>query len=319
MIFSPKISKPVVIIGCPRSGTSLLFRILNTSKDLWSLYRESNDILYKFLNKFHKRNESDTLTGADLNNEEKSFLLNEFQKHSLNNFYLGYIIRENLLKHKFLSPSVELIASANFTIKKLFLKEYRLVEKSPRNCFRIEFINKLFEDCKFIFLKRDGRPNVNSLIEGWNIEGKFKGRYAREDANGEVVHIKGYNGKKWKFVKPPEWRSYLSKPLEEVCAFQWVSANKAALNGLASIEQNRKFIISYEELTDNPTKIVSKICEFIEIPFSKELKQITGELPLVNITSKPDKNKWKKNIKLIENTYPMIEPLMKQLGYSVRD
>ena len=315
MLLLPEIDKPVFIIGCPRSGTSLLFRILSSSKDLWSLYRESNDIWNKFLNRFHKGNENDTLTGSDLNEEAKNFLLNEFHRHSLNNYLLGYVLRENLLKNIYLMPSVELIASCNLFLKRLFLKQYRLVEKSPRNCFRISFINKLFKDCKFIFLKRDGRTNINSLLEGWN----KKGRYIREDLNGEVVKINGYNGTSWKFVKPPDWKKYLDKPLEKVCAFQWVSSNQSAIRGLESVEKDRKFTISYEELIEAPKVIVSRICDFVEIPFSEELKKITDELPLVNVTSSPDKNKWKKNLSLIENVYPVIEPVMEQLGYSLMD
>ena len=71
-----KIKKPVIIIGCPRSGTSLLFRILSTSPYLWSLYRESNDIWNKFYQITQKEFKDEVLTERDLNEETKAVLLN---------------------------------------------------------------------------------------------------------------------------------------------------------------------------------------------------------------------------------------------------
>ena len=309
-----KIKKPVIIIGCPRSGTSLLFRILSTSPYLWSLYRESNDIWNKFYQITQKEFKDEVLTERDLNEETKAVLLNEFHKHSLNIYNLGYLTREYLLKKKELNRMVDLVTNLNLFYKNLFVKEYRIVEKTPKNCFRISFINKLFDDCKFVFLKRDGRSNINSLIEGW----KLPGRYVRGQAANIQLNIKGYSdegGKGWKYVLPPGWEGFTSKPLEEVCAFQWISSNKAALEGLKSIEEERKITINYEDLSENTYETIKKVCHFIKIPFSHELRAISTNPPEVNFVTKPKKDKWKKNEDLIKNTYPMIEPMMKELGF----
>lgn len=309
-----QIRKPVIIIGCPRSGTSLLFRILSTSRHLWSLYRESNDIwsrFYKFTGKDFK---DEVLTSNDLTGESKEFLIREFHKHALNNYYVGYFIREYLLKNDH-NHSVDLISKANLFYKELFLKEYRIVEKTPKNCFRISFINKLFEDCKFIFLKRDGRSNINSLIEGW----MHPSRYIRKQAVQIPLNIPDYQGKSWKFVLPPTWEKYTDKPLEEVCAFQWISSNRAALEGLKAIEDKRKYTITYEELADNTYNTIRHICDFIHIPFSESLKEISNHPPEVNYITKPKKDKWTKNLDILRNTYPIIEPMMKELGYSLKE
>ena len=308
---SLKIKKPVIIIGSPRSGTSLLFTILSTSKHLWSLYRESNaiwDNFYKFTGKEFK---NEVLTGVDLTDESKTFLLTEFHKYSVNNYYLGCFVREYLQKNGLLGSLSVPITQANLLYKNLLLKEYRLVEKTPKNCFRISFINKLFDDCKFIFLKRDGRSNINSLIEGW----KSNRKYIRGKNLPVTLNIKDYDGKDWNFVMPPGWENYVNSPLEEVCAFQWASANKAALEGLKGIEEKRKYTLSYEELSSNTYETIKKLCNFIGIPFSRELRKISYKPPEVNYVTKPKKEKWKRNADLIEKVYPQIEPVMRELGY----
>ena len=310
---NPRIKEPVIIIGCPRSGTSLLFTILSSSKHLWSLYRESNNIwgnFYQFTNKEFK---DEALTQEDLNEETKSFLLNEFHKYSLNNHYLGQILQEYLLKSTALRPFSIPFIQANLLYKNLFKKEYRLVEKTPKNCFRISFINKLFDNCKFVFLKRDGRSNINSLIEGWQLNGK----YIRMKNPAIQLNIKGYDGKGWNFVMPPNWEEYVNKPLEEVCAFQWIRSNKAAIEGLKEIEAKRKLSISYEELTEDTYSTIKKICDFAHIPFSQNIRKLAYQPPQVNYVTKPKKEKWKKNIDLIENVYPQIESMMKELGYNL--
>ncbi len=307
------IKKPVIIIGCPRSGTSLLFTILSTSSHLWSLYRESTDIWENFYRFTGKEFKNEVLTHEDLNEESKNFLLKEFHRYSFNNYYLGYFLREYILKKSSLKTLSIPITEANLLYKNLLVKEYRLVEKTPKNCFRISFINKLFDDCKFIFLKRDGRSNINSLIEGWRTNGK----YVRMKDPSIPLKIKGYDGTGWKFLMPPDWESYINKPLEEVCAFQWISSNITALEGLKEIEEKRKYTISYEELSSDTYSTIKKLCNFIEIPFSGNLRKMAEKPPEVNFVTRPDKEKWKKNAHLIENVYPQIETVMKELGYSL--
>ena len=311
-----RIKKPVVIIGCPRSGTSLLFRILSTSTHLWSLYRESNDIWNKFYEVTKKEFKDETLTAADLDEKSKEFLLKEFHKHALNNYSLGYLTREYLMKKWFLKPIAGLVTGTNLIYKSLRNHEYRIVEKTPKNCFRVSFIDQLFDNCKFVFLKRDGRSNINSLMEGW----KASGRYIRGQAVNIPLNIKGYsenNGKHWKYVLPPGWEGYTNKSLEEVCAFQWVSSNRAAIDGLKQIEDSRKITITYENLSEDTYRTVERVCNFIKVPFSENLRKISEKPPHVNYVTKPKKDKWKRNIDLIEKTYPMIEPVMKELGYSL--
>lgn len=320
MEIKTKIKKPIFIIGCPRSGTSLLFTILSESEHLYSLYRESQDIFDSFyLKKKREFKEyfDDALTDKDLNDESMKFMLDEFHRYSLNSRPIGYLVREHFLKNKLLNGFAWLTTKINASLKDLFLKEYRFVEKTPRNCFRISYINKLFPDAKYIFLKRDGRSNISSLIEGW----KREPVYSRIPDANKPLNIKGDKFKKWRYVLPPNWQSYIDKSLEEVCAFQWISSNKSALEGLKIIPQDRVYSISYEDLTKNTEEIVKSLCDFMEIPYTNNLKKFAVKPPVVSTpkNDKPRSSKWLKNKELLENIYPVIEPMMKELGYSMED
>ena len=312
-----QIKEPIIIIGCPRSGTSLLFTILSESEHLFSLYRESQDIFDNFYQrkaKALKVYDSDELTDSDLSPDYKDFMLNEFNKFTTNFRPVGYITREHILKNKGLNWAIPMVTQFNLLLKNLFAPKYRMVEKNPRHCFRISFINKLFPDCKFIYLTRDARTNISSLIEGW----KRPNDYKRIPNANLPLNIKGDNEKKWRYVLPPGWHNYINKPLEEVCAFQWVSANQSAIDGLKNIENERIFRTTYEELIKNTPETIKGMCNFIEIPYSKKLKMFSERPPVVSTpkNDKPKKDKWLKNKELIEKIYPMIEPMMKVLGYA---
>ncbi|HEV3471638.1 MAG TPA: sulfotransferase, partial [Actinomycetota bacterium] len=46
-------------------------------------------------------------------------------------------------------------------------RKHRLLDKTPRNALRVPFVDALFPDARYIYLQRDGRENVNSLINAW--------------------------------------------------------------------------------------------------------------------------------------------------------
>ena len=48
----------------------------------------------------------------------------------------------------------------------------RLLEKTPKNALRIPFLAAAFPEARFIFLHRDPRQNLASIIEAWQ-SGRF--------------------------------------------------------------------------------------------------------------------------------------------------
>ena len=84
----------------------------------------------------------------------------------------------------------------------------RLIDKTPRNALRVGFIEALFPDAHYVFLKRDGRDNINSLINAWRTP-----RYRTYEVPGGH-RIPGVDPRWWKFTLYPGWRDDVDVPLE---------------------------------------------------------------------------------------------------------
>lgn len=318
---SENIKKPVIIIGCPRSGTTLLFTILTQSPELYSLYRESWNVYREGYKQglLNPDAEDDVIPESAATKELIELFRDEFHKYSVNNEALAFWTA-NHYRLRFLSahmPVPNLLAPVFKSINAMSKKEdYRLLEKTPRNCFRVGFMNKIFPDAKFVFISRDAKSNISSLIEGWKRNaGRIK--HQRYPEINTEFNFNNFDYAKWEYVLPPEWKQYNGKSLEETCANQWVKSNEYALEGLSKIESERVMKIKYEDLTANGGETVKSICNFIEIDYSGKIKDYAEKPPVVStgFMDKPREDKWKKNEKAIETVMPMIQPMMQTLGY----
>jgi hypothetical protein len=127
--------RPVFIVGAPRSGTTLLFRLLSASPHFGSLKRESHWI-WEFMH-----------------------------PPGLSSDY-SQVIRASDVTPK-MRRYVRSCYGAAFDSQ-------RFVDKSPANSFRINAIREIFPDAKFVFLTRNGPDNVNSLLNSWR-SSRFEG------------------------------------------------------------------------------------------------------------------------------------------------
>jgi hypothetical protein len=218
-----QIEKPVFIIGSYRGGTSLLFRLLSESKELWSMYRESNHIWQSY----HRdlKESSDTVYFEELENgnflntnineeikdlEEKKILMDlAYHYSTYNSYILGYLGRVKLLREGF-SWILDLINFFNYMYKAMNIVTYRIVDKTPPNIFRVDFLAKLYPDAKFIYLTRDGKDNINSLISAWCHKSKFK--YPYRKYLGGNLELKDCDSKVWKFFIPKDFKAFAPIP-----------------------------------------------------------------------------------------------------------
>jgi hypothetical protein len=270
-----KLDRPVFVIGAPRSGTSLLYSVLRSSPSLAHWPGEAHEVWEADYHPALRGWSSNALTAADVEPDAAERIRRSFF----------------------------LVAGSR----------RRLVDKTPRNALRVSFVDALFPDARYVHLVRDGRENVNSLINAWRTP-----RY-RTYRLPEPHAIPGVDPQWWKFVLYPGWRDDAAGPLEVVCARQWVASNEHALRGLEPIAE-RAVRVRYEDLVDRPEEEVERVAGFLEVPFDARLRARAAGVRTtpVNVVTPPEPGKWRKeNPAEIAAIIPLIRPVMEALSYEV--
>ncbi len=309
-----RISKPVFIIGSARSGTTLLYTILKASSEFYSAPTESHTIWTKFLANPKDWMFSNIMKAEDFQDSDIEYLTERYSRIVFSNGFMNDLTLKLFFNRykPILEPFFALWSNINSIHKKLCVHTIRVLDKTPPNTYRIEYLAKAFPDAHFIYITRDGITNISSLMDGWRAKQKFSFAF-REQLD---LNIDGYSGKIWKFTNPPGWENYTNKTLEEVCAFQWLSSHEHALNSFEKLETHRWTPVKYEDLVANPEKVIRELCMFIDIPYEGKLKALAEKPPVVSTNTKPDPNKWQKNKDRLEKIKPMIAKMQEKLGYS---
>jgi LPS sulfotransferase NodH len=269
--------RPVIILSAPRSGSTLLFETLARARGLWTIGGESHALIETIpaLRPFANGEHSNLLSGH----------------HATPG-----IIAE--LRYRFLQQARNRDGRAYGGAGRI-----RLLEKTPKNVLRIPFLLKIFPDALFVYLYRNPRQNVSSIMEAWR-SGRFVTYRELPDWEGT-----------WSLLLPPDWQTLKGCPLEEVAAFQWRQANAFALQGLRYLEQDRWCAVSYDDLVTEPRATVKRLCNFAGVPFDRGLgDSLAGGLPLSRYTvSRPEPGKWRKNERELARVLPGLAVLDDQI------
>ncbi|HYV57049.1 MAG TPA: sulfotransferase [Candidatus Nitrosopolaris sp.] len=304
------IRDPVIVLGAPRSGTSMLFETLARSSQLWSLTDESHEVLE---GPYHPRLrgwESNVLAATDLDPTTADRLRLEFEVHAQpGTLRRAKQDRRDSGRRRRLNYALVRFMAA---VRRRRAGPVRLLEKTPKNCLRIPFLRALFPDARFVFLRRDGRATISSLIEGWQAGGRYESYRLPEP-----LHIAGHEGQGWCFLLPPGWRQLARASLEEVCAAQWLVSTEAVLATLDTLRAERRvYELAYEQLVARPRESLAPLLEFLGIPFEPAILAGREQLRLVNVVSAPESEKWRRrNGAAIERILPRIAAAQRALGY----
>ncbi|MEA3337466.1 MAG: sulfotransferase [Chloroflexota bacterium] len=332
------IHSPVLILGCPRSGTTLLYSMLSEISSLWSLGYESKAIIEQHHHPDQKDWQSGVLVASDLTDVSRIQMLDAFERYAAPGSFWSQINRvrsglrgnpawrwvkgrgrtkkagsgvSSAVPQQGLN-AVRTAARLRTTITGRQSTAIRLLEKTPENCLRLPFLLALFPDASVIYLTRDGRSNINSLIEGWQQPHLFPGYQVPVE-----LSIPGYSRPRWAFTLIPGWQELTSSPLEEICAWQWVRCNEAVLEHRSQTGAAVPYLtIRYEDLIGNPGPVLRQIAQFLHIDYERDLARFSSDLPQINVVSSPAQDKWRRqNRDAIERVRPLIAPMMHQLGY----
>ena len=172
----------------------------------------------------------------------------------------------------------------------------RMLEKTPKNALRIPFLDAVFPQSRFVFLYRDPRQVLGSMIDGWR-SGQFETYPA----------LPGWRGPAWSFLLTPGWQALSGRPLEEVVAAQWSATLEVLLDDLETLPQAQWLGLRHDRFLADPQAEVRRLCDWAGLEWDRELGR---QLPLSRYTlTAPDPDKWRRHEAAIEATRATWEPL----------
>jgi hypothetical protein len=273
--------RPILVLGCPRSGTSALQELLAASPELGSIHNEGHILWDAYHHPKDRGWDSDALGREDVTDRERA-----------------YIYR-----------AIRMFAGGAFA------GDTRFLDKTAENVLRIPYLQELFPDASFVFIRRRGADTVNSLMEAWKARPRFVKYRLPETLDG----LGELSGDRWSFALVPGWRELRDAPLEEICARQYVACNEAALDAREDVDRDRWHEVSLEELTADPVGQAERLCGLLGVEFGPEVRdraEAFNTTPASTSLTAPRKDKWRdQNGPEIERILPLIEPTERRLGY----
>jgi hypothetical protein len=283
--------RPIIVIGCSRGGTTILYRNLAEHPATWSLYEESWQIIYD-------HHPLDPELGDRLEGPPTPEVADAIARAMYDEAHNREVFQDTPLLRAI--PSRLIKSPLNRFYKRPPL---RFVEKTPANALRIPFLAAMFPDARFVFLVRRAEDVISSLMEGWK----------RWSGTGNGAWSYG----KWHYLAPPGWQEWTDRPLEEICAFQWLEATRTAWQDLQEHCADRFLTVRHEEAVARPHQAYGRILEFCELPPSPHLDRLLAEQESRHFTyggSAPRPEKWKTlHAAEVERVRPMVRDLMAEL------
>ncbi|MFK5892196.1 MAG: sulfotransferase [Pseudomonadota bacterium] len=283
------LSNAVFIVSTPRSGSTMLFNLLMQGPDFWTIGCESHGVYARFPNLKAENQSLDSgcLTKAHADNETSESMRALYLSSIMNRDKVSYISAE----------------------QSGFNKAVCFLEKTPRNSLNIKFLMQVFPDAKFIYLHRDAKQNISSMIEAWGV-GKETGQFVT------FRDLPDWPLKYWCFILPPGWRKYKDKSIAEIAAFQWKSCNEIIMKNLSKLDKNRWMSLSYQDLIDNSEKQIKRMCKFSGVDFDDRLLSAAkNKRPLSQTTiSEPHSEKWRRHESEIMPLLPKINATIKKIS-----
>jgi len=287
--------QPVFIIGCMRSGTTLLQNILDEHPQLLKIGFEMNDIWSK-------------IGGAKIKGvcEHKTAEdLNLAHAHNMTN-YFSESIRESKkvirhlqrLKNRWVQGSGGVFYDWENIIP---------VNKSPHLMNKIGYVHAMYPKAKFILIVRSIFGQSSSMKMHFDREHEKEGNLwllPREyHACWSSIGKDELSAENRKMAYPKNF---------ELIPKAWLRLNALALDQLEEIPDEQYMIISYENLVKDQYNVLKRLFKFLELKRKHAVKEefiFKRSRKLVNNLSGNPLHGWQENLDIeeIEQIYRLIE------------
>jgi omega-hydroxy-beta-dihydromenaquinone-9 sulfotransferase len=281
MVVSASPIKPILIIGAPGSGTTLLYQTL-------CLHRDVAYINHNMLRAGLRRQ------GRFLGDRRKAlFILQNLIHrdpdstfpHEADNFWAVYFrdYYNYMTENDYTEEMASYFRKKVLQVQNLWGRP-RFVNKNLQNSFRVRLLNSIFPDAKFIHIIRDGRAVAFSLLN-------------KKDLGATspilLVGFKDILGNKYQHDRSElynygvAWAEYVRKAREA-----------------SAVAQGRYCEVSYESLVREPYDELRKIVDFCELDWYRKFEEKIPHTQNMNEKWKQKASK-EQRIDLEESTYDL--------------
>lgn len=231
--------KPIFIVGCPRSGTTILASLLNSHSEIAAA---TETHFFNFISKQKK------YEWREFDENQMRLMLDESRiqdfcnhaevdpqdliKYFVEEFGSAELSEHDLPKDKFYRKKIfDILIRALLTKK----NKLRFCEKTPQHLLNVEEILELYPNARFINIVRDGRDVVNSLLKmPWR--------------PGGLINNSRF------------WKQYVEKGLD-------LDVSQAPENFMT---------IRFEDLIKKSEETMQSICSFVGVQYEKTILQKAG-------------------------------------------
>ncbi|ODS23377.1 hypothetical protein AB835_09150 [Candidatus Endobugula sertula] len=283
------LNRPLIVVGAGRSGTTMIREALTQHKDIGGFHYEMN-YLWRYGN--------------------------------------------TSLKHDLLQPDLHLTPKITRYIRKIFAEESvkqgksRVLDKTVANVMRLNYIQEVLPEAKFLHVIRDGRAVTASAIKQWSApqSGNYYASKAKTIPLSSLPRVAtryAYNKlisyfrqRNYRQSWGPRWvgidKAVRDLPLIQVCARQWKESVSTALAQKDMLQPNAYLEVRYEQLVQDPNNQFKRIQDFFELGEDNVFEEWISTQIDSNRQDKWQKDLSKNDLALIEDE---ISPLLRELGY----
>ncbi|MFC1891548.1 sulfotransferase [Thermodesulfobacteriota bacterium] len=280
---------PVVIIGAPRSGTNMLRDVLTRLPGLETWPCDEINYIWRHGN---KRFPSDEFSTEQSSTPIKQYIRRQF----------------NWVAHNYNAHTV--------------------VEKTCANSLRVEFVDQILPEARYIFIRRDGLDAVASAMKRWKAEldisylaSKVRFVPVSDLPYYAALYLWNRCYRLWsRQGRLAFWGPKLNDmdklltihSIEEVCALQWKRCVDAAAKAFSSMPNDRWMEVGYEDFVRDPDKKLHRLVEFLGLKIDDELCRKAVKTVTPQSIGKGRSSLGKKNI---QRLMPLIKDTMINYGY----
>lgn len=252
--------QPVIIIGAPRSGTNMLRDVLTCLSGCATWPCDEINYIWRHGNLSYP---TDEFPPALARPEVASYIREQFEK----------------IARKSGSPFI--------------------IEKTCANSLRVEFVDAILRDARYVFICRDGIDVVNSAMKRWTAPLDI--HYVL--AKARFVPITDFPYYFLRYLWNHLYRIYSKEnrlsfwgpkiqnmnellqrySLAEICALQWQRCVELSWMAFEKMPVEKFIHVRYEDFVCNSRDELARICDFIGVQASS--KEITVAVKDVSATS----------------------------------